>query len=95
MKLAKRLIKEWDIADRIAYYAIIAAVEGNPTANFIVLDVGHKASANALLTAPEKRYNVNGNNVIQAKLAYFNLFTIKMVKPQYNSLTASLKRCWS
>ena len=51
VKLAKRQIKQWDIADRIAYYAIIEAVEGNPTANIIVLDVGHKASANALLSA--------------------------------------------
>ena len=77
VKLAKRLIKEWVIADRIAYYAIIEAVEGNPTANIILLDVGHKASANALLTAQEKWYNVNCNNVIQEKLAYFNFFTFK------------------
>ena len=52
-------------------------MEGNPTANIIVLDVGHKASANTLLSALEKRYNVNSNNVIQARLAYFNLLTIK------------------
>ena len=77
LKLAKRQIKAWDTADRIAYYAIIEAVDGNPTANIIVLDVGHKASANALLSALEKRYNINGNNVIQSKLAYFNLLTIK------------------
>ena len=57
----------------MAYYAIIEAVERTPTANIIV----HKASATALLSALEKRYNVNGNNVMQAKLAYFNLLTIK------------------
>ena len=73
VKSVKRQIKVWDIA----YYAIIEAVEGNPTASIIVLDVGHKASATALLTAREKRYNVNGNNVIEAKLEYFNLLTIK------------------
>ena len=61
----------------MAYYALIEAVDGNPTANIILLDVGHKASANSLLTALEKSYNVTDNNVIQAKLAYINLLTVK------------------
>ena len=42
VKSVKRQIKVWDVADRIAYYAIIEAVEENPTANIIVQDVGHK-----------------------------------------------------
>ena len=74
VKYAKQAIKNWDTELPIA---IIDAVEGNPTANIIVLDGGNKANGKSLLNALEKRYNVNRNNVIRAKLAYFNLLTIK------------------
>ena len=77
IKESKRKIKEWDNADRVAYYALIEAADGNPTANIIILDTGHKASAITLYNAFEKRYNVSGSNMIQAKIAYFNSLVIK------------------
>ena len=38
----------------MAYYALIEAVDGNPTENIIILDTEHKASAITLYNAFEK-----------------------------------------
>ena len=63
IKETKRKIKEWDTADRIAYYGLLKAAEGNPMANIMILDVGHNASALQWFTAFEQRYNVICNNI--------------------------------
>ena len=58
MKESKRKINAWDIADRVAYYALIVSAEGNLTANIMIMDTGHKAIAFTLFSAlKKKRYN--------------------------------------
>ena len=47
--------KVCDTADSVTYYALVQAVEGNPTARTMILDARHKASALTLFTAFGKR----------------------------------------
>ena len=77
MKESKRKIKAWDIADRVAYYALIESAEGNPTANIMILDAGHKALAFTLFSAFESDTTLFGNNLVLSKLSYFNSLLIK------------------
>ena len=69
----KQKIFKWTKNDKVAYHALLEASEGNATVNIIILDCGYLKLYEEL----KKRFNITQQNVIQAKLAGFNLLTIK------------------
>ena len=61
----------------MAYQALLESCDDNPTANIIILDCGHGSTSRKLYDELKKRFNTMEGNVIQAKLANFDLLTVE------------------